>query len=96
MGSWPGDWNVFSYHLLLKGSQVSPKIICSYTVAGCYAAWNNNCSGREEATLCIAKWRHWDLVSLKCHEIFSVLVATIKLKYVAGKHLDLYTGAIHP
>ena len=58
MGSRPGDWNVFSCHLLLKGSQVSPKITCSYMyiyVAGCYAAWNNNCSGREEATLCIVK-----------------------------------------
>ena len=24
-------------------------------VAGCYAAWNNNYSGQEEATLCIVK-----------------------------------------
>ena len=42
----------------LKGSQVSPKITCSYTyiyVVGCYAAWNNNYSGQEEATLCIIK-----------------------------------------
>ena len=42
----------------LKGSQVSPKITCSYTyihVAGCYVAWNNNYSGQEEATLCIVK-----------------------------------------
>ena len=33
-------------------------IICSYTyisVVGCYAAWNNNYSGQEEATLCIVK-----------------------------------------
>ena len=39
----------------LKGSQVSPKITCSYAyvyVAGCYAA---NYSEQEEATLCIVK-----------------------------------------
>ena len=55
---------MFSCHLLyqlatLKGSQVPPKITCSYTyiyVVGCYAAWNNNYnSGQEEATLCIVK-----------------------------------------
>ena len=42
----------------LKGSQVLPKLTCSYMyiyVGGCYAAWNNNCSGREDATLCIVK-----------------------------------------
>ena len=42
----------------LKGSQVSCNITCCYTciyVAGCYAAWNNNYSGQEEATLCIVK-----------------------------------------
>ena len=53
---------MISCHLLyqlgtLKGSQVSPKITCSYMyVVGCYAAWNNNYnSGQEEATLCIVK-----------------------------------------
>ena len=48
----------FSISVVLKGSQVSPQITCSYTyiyVAGCYAAWNNNYSGQEEATLCIVK-----------------------------------------
>ena len=47
-----------SISVALKGSQVSPKITCSYTyiyVAGCYAAWNNNYSGQEETTLCIVK-----------------------------------------
>ena len=47
-----------SISVVLKGSQVSPKITCSYTymyVVGCYAAWNNNYSGQEEATLCIVK-----------------------------------------
>ena len=47
-----------SISVALKGSQVSPNITCSYTymyVAGCYAAWNNNYSGQEEATLCIVK-----------------------------------------
>ena len=43
--------------VVLKGSQVSPKITCSIRiyVVGCYAAWSNNCSGREEATLFVVK-----------------------------------------
>ena len=47
-----------SISVAVKGSQVSPKVTCSYTyayVAGCFAAWNNNYSGQEEATLCIVK-----------------------------------------
>ena len=47
-----------SISVALKRSQVLPKITCSYTyvyVVGCYAAWNNNYSGQEEATLCIVK-----------------------------------------
>ena len=47
-----------SISVALKGSQVSPKITCSYTyayVACCYAAWDNNYSGQEEATLYIVK-----------------------------------------
>ena len=42
----------------LKVSQVSPKITCNcayISVAVCYAAWNNNNSEQEEATLCIVK-----------------------------------------
>ena len=48
-----------SISVTLKGSQVSPKITCSCTfmyVVGCYAAWNNNYSGQEEATLCIVEY----------------------------------------
>ena len=49
-----------SISVVLKGSQVSPKITCSYIciymyVVGCYAAWNNNYSWQEEATVCIVK-----------------------------------------
>ena len=72
---------IFYISVVLKGSQVSPKITCSYIyiyiyicvcvcvyiyvcvcvcvcvcVVGCYAAWNNNYSGQEEATLCIVKY----------------------------------------
>ena len=49
---------IFSISVALKGNHVSPKITCSYMymyVVGCYAAWNNNYSGQEEATLCIVK-----------------------------------------
>ena len=47
-----------SISVALKGSQVSPKITCSYMymyVVDCYATCNNNYSGQEEATLCIIK-----------------------------------------
>ena len=41
MGSQPGDWNVSSFiSVVLKGSQVSPKITFNYayiSVAVCYA-----------------------------------------------------------
>ena len=46
------------YFVEREPGTVSPKITCSCThmyVAGCYAAWNNNYSGQEEATLCIVK-----------------------------------------
>ena len=67
----------------LKGSQISPKITCSYTyiyVAGCYAAWNNNYSEQEEAILCIVKclkedrklvfqMRNKVYIQQKCHRL---------------------------
>ena len=50
-----------SISVALKGATYQPRLlvaICiilySYVV-GCYAAWNNNYSGQEEATLCIVK-----------------------------------------
>ena len=50
--------------VVLKGSQVSPKITCSYILSGCYAkctlckscAWNNSYTGQEEAIPCIVKY----------------------------------------
>ena len=61
MASQLNHWNVFSFHLLLKGSQISPRYI---HVVGCYAkctlcegcAWNNSYNGQEEALLCIVKY----------------------------------------
>ena len=63
-------------------------------VAGCYAAWNNNYSEQEEATLCIVKCLKEDrkLVFQMRIKVFNNNV----IDETAEKHLNLYTGAIHP
>ena len=55
-------------------------------------AWNNNYSGQKEAMLCIVKCLKEDrkLVFQYVQQQFQGLTE------VAGKHLDLCTGAIHP
>ena len=69
-----------SISVALKRSQVSPKITCSYTyvyVVGCCAAWNNNYSGQEEATLCIVKCLKEDrkLVFQMRNKVYSTIVS---------------------
>ena len=55
--------------------------------------------GREEATLCTVKCLKEDrkvVFQMRNKSIYSTAMSKAKLKYVAGKRLDLYTGAIHP
>ena len=64
-------------------------------VAGCYAAWNNNYRGQKEATLCIVKCLKEDrklVFKMRIKKVFNSNV----IGKTAEKHLDLYTGAIHP
>ena len=52
-------------------------------VVGCYAAWNNNYSGQEEATLCIVKClkEHRKLVFQMRNKVFNnVTMSYVKVK----------------